>query len=229
MLEQYNVYNHDRSAAFPNFLYNTRDESSDLITPYIVCKIFERAKKEEYVKFTKNEIKDSLEICFQKSTIDNCIDEIINYMLNSKMLRAERANENYLIAQPKIFEGWKLMKIHSSIIEIIRDSCFIETDKPYQPSSSVRQEESFINVLEFIDGLASAEQKVLTQVDRRGNRDLFRINFGSYQICNHLLAPVQESIYRFYNSPSDDGAKLPSNVSKHLSELKGFLRGIYKY
>lgn len=219
--------NDEKNKIIPNLFLNT-EEYDYSIYCLLVINYFKRKKLEEDYGINAIEIKDikkewnnifgkdiskklivSLKYLFEKKILRKSIKDIDDIKTLDKGISVN--NDSRLYISSRGTELFEMFGRDSVLLELLRECVWRNYEnRDYSELSSNdlmlqgRQNEIFIDLLEYIDYLCDMEDEVLRIVYRLENIDKYKQVFGSNSVVSSLLKGVKNSLdYSGYLNDND--------------------------
>lgn len=207
----------EENKIIPNLFFNT-EENDYSIYCLLVMNYFKKRKNEEDYGINANELKNikkewndifgkeiskrltnSLKYLFEKKILRKSLKDVDDIKTLDKGISIK--NDSRLYISSRGSELFEMFGRDSVLLELLRECEWRNYDnRDYSELSSNdlmlqgRQDEIFIDLLEYIDYLCDMEDEVLKVVYRLKKIDKYKQIFGSSSVVNILLKGVKNSL-----------------------------------
>lgn len=240
-LKEGNIYSHEDSI-IPNILFNTVDETSDLIT-LLVFKAFLNQTSSALINWrtsldcirTAKKIKSIL----RDEDVHSYVDDAIQHLILSRLLlrsqhqaqddgidiNRENVKEvNSVYVSKAAFFLWNQLRRSSVLLELFTDDVYINMNlqKTSQHSNSLIDNKTFERCINYLGGLIECEKRIRFAAKNDGKMDDINALVGKEFITSQLLMGMISSRKSYYKS----SGIFVNELNAIQAKLRSYERGL---
>jgi hypothetical protein len=218
-LEDRTAYISNNSTPIVNLFHCFGNYEALLLGPYLI-KFCQRKKNERgYSRFTFAEIEMEMGRIFPDQIVAQLLPKLVNYYLESGLLRLVTLAEKHYVTQPRMFSLWQHLVYSSVLIECFRDNTAILhqsiSEFPhFEKAAAELANGKFFCAIDFISSCLEREKELRSKLNQ-ANHFAVKAAFGEKLVSSRLEAGLTTSLQAYYQKSS-----YPSRLSERLADLR---------
>lgn len=186
-----------------NLLWNTEDDTSDLLITYVIRYLMVDAQAVQEDKGVNGLIMgtDFLAIFPKLKHDTSSFEKVLDYMHRTRLIEKEDVQgTEFLSLTPRSTTLWRMLQSNSICLEFFRDDTYLELSSfSSQPTQDLSSEQLFLAIIEVVMRLITVERRHLN--DCRSNRTLYLFSrrFGKKLVGRYLIGGVSASANSYFN------------------------------